>query len=161
MDYRNLRRFERYTRVQTFGRDHLKDFAPGSKAATLFHDLDVIVGKLTDARVGQLRGPVGKAAILGELSLDFKDIARTARSIVLDEPGFPVAAYRHPGEYTEDPITTHAAPSSSSWKTTPNPSPMAATPRPNSPPKPPCAPNSSPTKCPPTSSPTSAPTATP
>jgi hypothetical protein len=39
---------------------------------------------------------------------NFKDIARTARAIGLDEPDFPVAAYRHPGKYTEEPITTHA-----------------------------------------------------
>jgi urease accessory protein UreF len=51
---------------------------------------------------------VGKPALIEALSIDFKDIARTARAIHLDDPSFPVAAYRHPGTYVETPITTHA-----------------------------------------------------
>ena len=108
MDDRNIRRFERATRVQTFGRDNAADFAPGSRAATLFLDLDPIVLELTVARVGQLRGPVGKPALIDNLSLDFKDIARTARAIKLDDPTFPDDDFRHPATSVEIPVTTHA-----------------------------------------------------
>ena len=96
MDDRNIRRFERATRVQTFGCDHAADFAPGSKAAGFFVDLDTIVLELTDARVGQIRSVVGKPVLIDALSLDFRDIARTARAIKLDDPGFDDSVFRHP-----------------------------------------------------------------
>jgi hypothetical protein len=108
MDDDSIRASERTTRVQTFGRDNSADITPASRLAALLVDLDPIAEKLTAARVGQLREPVGKQVLLDALSEDFKDIARTSRAIVLDEPDFPVAAYRHPGKYTEEPITTHA-----------------------------------------------------
>lgn len=108
MNDRNIRRFKRATRVQTFGRDHAADFATGGKAVALFQELDSLITTLADARVGQLRGPAGKVAIIEALSEDFKDISLTARAIALDEPGFPVAAYRHPATSIETPITTHA-----------------------------------------------------
>ncbi len=108
MDDENIRRFDRATRVQSFGRDHAAELAPGGKAATLFASLDPIIAKLTEARVGQLRGPVGKATLIEALSEDFKDIARTSRAIALDEPGFNPAPFRHPGQYEETPVTTHA-----------------------------------------------------
>ena len=106
-DY-NIRRLDRATRVKTFGRDHAADFAPGGKAAALFGELDSLIAELTDARVGQLRGPVGKQEVIEALNEDFKDIARTARAIALDDPAFPAAAYRHPATYVETPVATHA-----------------------------------------------------
>lgn len=108
MDDRNIRRFERTTRIQTFGRDNAADFAAGSKAAGFFLDLDPIVFELTAARVGQLRGIVGKPVLIDALSLDFKDIARTSRAIAIEEPGFSSAAYRFPADYAEATATTHA-----------------------------------------------------
>ena len=108
MDDRNIRRFQRATRVQAFGRDYAADFDPGSRAAGLFLELDPIVLALTQARVGQLRGPVGKPVLIEALSTDFKDIARTSRAIKLDDPAFPDADYRHPATSTESPVTTHA-----------------------------------------------------
>ncbi|MEO5914607.1 MAG: hypothetical protein ABIS50_10270 [Luteolibacter sp.] len=108
MDDRNIRRFERATRVQTFGRDNTADLTAGGKAAALFLELDPIVFELTEARVGQLRTPVGKPVLIDALSTDFKDIARTARAIKIDEPAFDDAAYRHPGTSVETPVTTHA-----------------------------------------------------
>ena len=108
MDDENIRRYDRATRVQTFGRDNAADITPGSRIATLLAELDPIIERLTEARVGQLRGPVGKQALIEALSDDFKDIARTARAIALDEPDFPVAAYRHPATSVETPVTTHA-----------------------------------------------------
>ncbi|MES2658162.1 MAG: hypothetical protein V4689_06065 [Verrucomicrobiota bacterium] len=161
MDDRNIRRFERATRVQTFGRDNAADFTAGSKLTDFFADLDPIVLELTDARVGQLRDIVGKPALIDALSLDFKDVSRTSRAIKLDEPGFDDSAYRHPATSSETPVTTHADSLLNSSRTTPAPSRMAATPRPSSPPRPRSAPSSSPTNSPPTSSQTSAATATP
>ena len=108
MDDRNIRRFTRATRVQTFGRVNAADFTPGSRTTHLFAELDPILAELTAARVGQLRGPVGKPALIDALSADFKDIARTARAIKLDDPTFPDADYRHPLTAVETPITTHA-----------------------------------------------------
>ncbi|MGL4398612.1 MAG: hypothetical protein ACRCXD_01980 [Luteolibacter sp.] len=108
MDDRNIRRFERATRVQTFGRDHVADIAADSRAAELFTELDPIILALEKANVGQLRTPVGKPDLIKALSIDFKDIARTARAIKLDEPAFDDAPYRHPGTNVEIPVTTHA-----------------------------------------------------
>ena len=108
MDDENIRRYERATHVQTFGRDNAADISPGSRIASLLTELDPIIDKLTQVRIGQLRSPVGKQVIIEALSDDFKDIARTSRAIVIDEPDFPVAAYRHPGTSVEIPVTIHA-----------------------------------------------------
>ena len=103
-----LRRSDRATRVQTFGIANAADFAPSSKAAQLFPALDSVLEKLLGARVGQLRTPVGKPALLAALFADFKDIARTSRAIAIEEPDFSSAAYRFPADYTEATATTHA-----------------------------------------------------
>ena len=108
MDDRNIRRFERASRVQTFGRDNAADSTPGSRTADLFLELDPIVLALTDARVGQLRTPVGKPVLIDALATDFKDIARTSRAIKLDDPAFPDAYFRHPATSVEAPVATHA-----------------------------------------------------
>ncbi len=104
----NILQFNRVSRVQTFGRDHASDFAPGSKTRDLFLKLDPIVTKLEEYRVGKLRQPVGKKACIAALIADFKDIARTARAIYLDDPSFPKSEYRTPRTRTETPIATHA-----------------------------------------------------
>ena len=108
MDDNNIRRFNRVTRVKTFGEIYAADFAPGSKATSLFLELHPIVTRLNEATVGQLRTPVGKSELIAALSLDFKDIARTARAIKIDQPGFDDSAYRHPATSVEKPVTTHA-----------------------------------------------------
>ncbi len=108
MNDRNILRFDRVLRVQTFGRDNTEDFASGSKARVLFLELNPIINDLKNARVDKLRQPVGKKACIDALNEDFKDIARTARAIVIDEPNFPVAVYRRPRTRTETPIATHA-----------------------------------------------------
>ena len=106
-DY-NRRRSDRAVRVQTFGRENAADFTAGSKASALFAEMDTLLADLALARVGQLRGPAGKQAILDELTDDFKAIARTARAIALDEPAFAAAAYLRPEGVTETVIATHA-----------------------------------------------------
>lgn len=108
MNDRDLRRSDRATRVLTFHLENAADFPSPSKAVGLFTELDGILAELTQARVGQLRTPVTKQTLLDALFTDFKDIARTARAIALDESGFPAAAYRFPSDYSEATATTHA-----------------------------------------------------
>jgi hypothetical protein len=108
MDDRNIRRLTRATRVQAFGRVNATDFTLESRTTALFGDLDPILAEFTAARVGQLRGPVGKRVLLDALATDFKDIARTARAIKLDDSTFPDTDYRHPLTAAETPISTHA-----------------------------------------------------
>ncbi len=108
MDDNNIRRFNRATRVDNYGEIYAADFAPGSKATSLFRELRPLVAELTQAAVGQLRTPVGKPELIAALSADFKDIARTARAIKIDEPDFDDAAFRHPATSVEKPVTTHA-----------------------------------------------------
>jgi hypothetical protein len=107
MDDREQRRFDRLTRVQTFGREHAADFAAGSKASTHFAAIDGHITALEHARAGQRPDRLSKATLLDALWLDFKAIARTARSIGLTDPGF-AAAYRVPENYTEKDISTFA-----------------------------------------------------
>jgi hypothetical protein len=108
MNDRNILRFDRAFRVQTFGRDNSADFAPDSKAAEHFLELTPIITKLESDRVGKLRQPVGKKVCIDALNEDFKDIARTARAIVLDDADFPISLYRRPRTRSETPIATHA-----------------------------------------------------
>jgi hypothetical protein len=138
-----LRRSDRATRVQTFGIANAADFAPGSKATLLFPALDSVLENLLGARVGQLRTPVGKPALLDALFADFKDIARTSRAIA---------------DYTEAAATTHADSlltllEDNTAAGGDTPAQLAA--------KAPSASSSSPSSCQPTSSRIFAPTATP
>lgn len=104
----NILNFDRASRVNTFGIDYADDFAPSSKTRALFLKLPPIIKELEKYRVGKLRQPVGKEACIAALSADFKDIARTARAIYLDDPSFPKSHYRTPRTRTETPIATHA-----------------------------------------------------
>jgi len=107
MNDRDQRRYERATRVQTFGQDNAADFANGSKAQTLFASLDDLIGKLDGAKAEQSPTRVSKETLLDSLLLDLKNISRTARSIELTENGF-AAPYRIPDNPAESAITTHA-----------------------------------------------------
>jgi len=107
MNDRDQRRYDRATRVQTFGQENAADFAAGSKAKTHFANLDGLIVKLDDAKAGQLPSRVSKETLLDGLLIDFKNIARTARSIGLTENGF-AAPYRIPDNPSESAITTHA-----------------------------------------------------
>jgi hypothetical protein len=107
MNDRDQRRYDRLTRVQTFGRDHAADFAPTSKAKTHFANLDRHLTALDAAKAGQSPARVSKETLLDALTLDFKNIARTARSIALTENGFAVP-YRIPDNPAEAALATHA-----------------------------------------------------
>jgi hypothetical protein len=107
MNDRDILRHERLDRVNTFGIENHADLPAGCEAITRFANVATFSGKLNGFKVGQLRGPASLQVLLDALWLDFKDIARTARAIDLDEPGF-IGFYRLPGEPTESNIKTHA-----------------------------------------------------
>ena len=106
MNDRDQRRYDRLTRVQTFGAENSADFASGSKAATLFGNLDRLVDQLDAAKAGQAPNRVSKQTLLDALNIDLQNIARTARHLELTENGF-AAPYRLPDVPTESNITTH------------------------------------------------------
>lgn len=88
MNDRETRRYDMFTRVQTFGRDHAADFAPGGKAATHLASLAQITADLDTAKATQEGGrATAKVVLLDALRLDLQDIARTARALDAAEPG--------------------------------------------------------------------------
>lgn len=107
MNDRDVRRYERATRVQTFGRNNAADFAAGSKAKIGFTKLDGLIRQLDDAKAGQLPNRVSKETLVDSLMLDLKNISRTAREIEKSEAGF-AAPYRIPDNPAEIAITAHA-----------------------------------------------------
>ena len=108
MQDRDILRFERAQRVETFLGNHHADFAPGSKLHPIRTRMSAIVVELEKDRVGQIRTPLTKEEILEDLIEDFKDIARTSRAIREEESSFPVGDFRVPRSRTETSITTHA-----------------------------------------------------
>ena len=78
MNDRDQRRYDRATRVQTFGRDNPADFTAGSKATTLFASLDDLMVNTDDAKADQSPNRVSKETLLDGMLLDLKNISRTA-----------------------------------------------------------------------------------
>ena len=107
MNDRDILRHDRLDRVCTFGSENHADLPAGCEAIPRFANLAALSAKLARHKVGQLRGPASLQTLLDALSSDFKDIARTARAIDLDQPGF-AAFYRHPAEPTASNLKTHA-----------------------------------------------------
>ena len=107
MNDRDILRHERLDRVNTFGIENQADLPAGCEAIDRFANVATISGKLNGSKVGQLRGPASLQTLLEAAWSDFKDIARTARAIDLDEPGF-IGFYRLPGEPTASNVKTHA-----------------------------------------------------
>ncbi len=107
MNDRDVRRYDRGTRVQTFGRQNAGDYAAGSKAKTHFTNVDDLLKELDDAKAGQAPNRVSKETLLDALSLDLQNISRTARRIEAKENGF-AAPYRIPDNTSESAVTTHA-----------------------------------------------------
>lgn len=108
MNDNNIRLFRRTSRVETYCIDRKAEIPPGSVIAKQQAALSLLIKGFNEDLVGQLRTPVGKQTLLDALKLDFKDIARTARAIRLDDPDFPAADYRRPSSLNEFPLTTHA-----------------------------------------------------
>lgn len=89
MNNRESRRYDAFIRVTAFGKDNAADFAAGSEAAKRFASLGQIVAGLTTAGAGQQGGgATAKSVLLDALRLDLQNIARTARAIAQDTPGF-------------------------------------------------------------------------
>lgn len=107
MNTRNMLRQERLSRVSTFGIEYRDDIPAGSEAIQRFANIAAICARLDLDKVGQLREPTNLQTLLDALWLDFKDIARTARAIAIDLPGF-AGPYRLPDEPTHQAIKTHA-----------------------------------------------------
>jgi len=107
MNDRDILRQQRLERIQVFGNENATEWPADSAAAESFEKIDQHLVNLAAARTGQKRTPVSKQTLLDGLWLDFRNIARTARSIDLDEPGF-AAAYRLPDNPTEKSIKDHA-----------------------------------------------------
>jgi hypothetical protein len=107
MNDRDKRRYDRLTRIQTFGRTHGAGFASGSQTLGYFAQLDALLIKIDGAKVGQLPTRVSKSTLLDALLLDLQAIARTARAIALKEPDFDTP-YTVPANTAETPLLTHA-----------------------------------------------------
>lgn len=108
MTDQDIRRYERAQRVETFLTDNIAAFPPGSKVHALRTLMGGITFSLDQAKVGQVRTPFTISEIVAGLFADFKDIARTARSLVLENPDFPEEDYRVPASRTVNAATTHA-----------------------------------------------------
>lgn len=81
MNDRDILRYDRATRVQTFGKENAADFTAGSLALEHFGNIDQLLPQIDDAKAGQKPARITKATLLDALNLDFKQIAKTARSI--------------------------------------------------------------------------------
>ena len=108
MNDRDIRRYDRTTRVITFGKANDADFTADSLARGHFAAIATKLVEIDKATAGQTPARVSKETLLDALMLDFKRIAATARSIEKKsgETGF-AAAYPVP-DRTEIAITTHA-----------------------------------------------------
>ena len=108
MNDRDIRRYDRATRVLTFGKANDADFTPDSLARGYFTTIAARLIEIDKAKAGQTPARVSKETLLDALMLDFRLIAATARSIEkkTGETGF-AAAYPAP-DRTEIAISTHA-----------------------------------------------------
>ena len=108
MNDRELRRYDMFKRVLAFGQDHAADFPPGSQARRHWETLGVIVRELEQGRVTQ-RSPrdTAREVLFDALRIDLQNIARTARAIAQDEPGF-ADKYRLPDTPTQHGLLTAA-----------------------------------------------------
>jgi hypothetical protein len=97
---------DRASRVQTFGIQNTADFAAGSKAQTHFTNIDTLLGKLDQAKAGQIPARAGKAVLFQALDLDLVNLARTARQIEKTENGF-AAPFRLPDNTSDTALLIH------------------------------------------------------
>ena len=107
MNDRDLLRQERLERIEVFGTANRADWPADSDAAIRYANIGRHLRALATAEIGQQRTPVTKQTLLDGLWLDFRNIARTARSIDLEEPGFGTA-YRLPLNRNEKLVKLHA-----------------------------------------------------
>lgn len=78
-----------FNRVVTFGRDNAADFSADSKATAQFAQLSLVPQQVQSAQIGQQGGrATARAVLIDGLRLDLKNLARTAREIDGETPGF-------------------------------------------------------------------------
>jgi len=84
-----MRRYDMFKRVEAFGRDYLADLAPNSEGAKHLTALQEARAGLDKAKAQQAQPRATVVEVLFDaLQLDLKGIARTARAIEQDDPGF-------------------------------------------------------------------------
>lgn len=108
MNDRALRRYDMFGREIVFGNENAADFAAGSDAKTHFTKLAVVVDKLGKAKAGQQPGSATpKSVLLDALRLDVQNIARMARAMDQDTPGF-ADKFRSPKTASDQDLLTAA-----------------------------------------------------
>ena len=108
MNDRETRRYDMFGRVVTFGKDNAADFPAATEGAKRFANLTQTIAGLDAAKAGQKPGgTTAKSVLLDALRLDVQNIARTARAIAQDEPGFG-DRFRLPGNPSDAALLTTA-----------------------------------------------------
>ena len=107
MTDKELSIYDSFVGAQVFLRTNIGDFTPPSRVPALSIRLNAVVAALDKAKIGQMREAVSKEGLLDDLRLDLQNIARTARSIELDEAGF-ASPYQLPTNTSDTALTTHA-----------------------------------------------------
>ncbi len=108
MNDRETRRYDMFGRVVTFGKDNAPDFPAATEGAKRFANLAQVIAGLDDAKANQKPGgTTAKSVLLDALRLDIQNIARTARAIAQDEPGFG-DRFRLPGNPSDAALLTTA-----------------------------------------------------
>ena len=108
MNDRETIRYDVFGRVDTFGRDNTADFVPTSEGTKRFTNVRRIITDLDKEKANQKGGSAtAKEVLLDALRLDLQNVARTARAIAQDEPGF-AEKYRLPDSPSQTVLMTAA-----------------------------------------------------
>ena len=108
MNDRETIRHDMFGRVDTFGRDGAADFIPTSEATKRFANIQRIIADLDREKANQKGGSAtAKEVLLDALRLDLQNVARTARAIAQDEPGF-AEKFRTPDSPSQTALLTTA-----------------------------------------------------
>ena len=108
MNDRETIRYDVFGRVDTFGKTNATDIAPTSEAAKRFTNIRRIIADLDKEKANQKGGSAtAKEVLLDALRLDLQNVARTARAIAQDEPGFS-DKFRTPDSPSQTALLTAA-----------------------------------------------------
>jgi hypothetical protein len=107
MNDRDQRRYDRATRVQTFGIQNANDYVAGGKARTHYANIDSLMIQLDAAKAGQKPSHTSKTTLFDSLHLDLLNISGTGLRIGRTENGFG-SPYRLPDNTSDGSLLTHA-----------------------------------------------------